>query len=63
MSEEQAILIERRNRVMIITLNRPDAMNAIKLSHTSVSFSNDCVSSRIDELNLILSNYFNFRIF
>ena len=29
MSEEQAILVERRNRVMIITLNRPDAMNAI----------------------------------
>ena len=29
MSEEQAILIERRNRVMIITLNRPEAMNAI----------------------------------
>jgi|TARA_B110000211_G_scaffold64930_1_gene74724 enoyl-CoA hydratase len=28
-SEEQAILIERRNRVMIITLNRPEAMNAI----------------------------------
>ena len=29
MSKEQAILVERRNRVMIITLNRPDAMNAI----------------------------------
>jgi len=29
MSEENAILVERRNRVMIITLNRPDAMNAI----------------------------------
>ena len=29
MSEEQAVLVERRNRVMIITLNRPDAMNAI----------------------------------
>ena len=29
MSEEQAIHIERRNRVMIITLNRPEAMNAI----------------------------------
>lgn len=32
---EDAILIERRDRVMIITLNRPDAMNAINgaLSH------------------------------
>ena len=29
MSEEQAVLVERRDRVMIITLNRPDAMNAI----------------------------------
>ena len=29
MSEEQAVLTERRGRVMIITLNRPDAMNAI----------------------------------
>ncbi len=29
MSEEQAVLVERRSRVMIITLNRPDAMNAI----------------------------------
>lgn len=28
-SEEHAILIERRNRVMIIILNRPEAMNAI----------------------------------
>jgi len=26
---EQAVLVERRNRVMIITLNRPEAMNAI----------------------------------
>ncbi len=35
MSEEEAILVERRGRVMIITLNRPDAMNAINgaLSH------------------------------
>jgi len=32
---EQAVLVERRDRVMIITLNRPDAMNAINgaLSH------------------------------
>lgn len=29
MSEEQAVLVERRDRVMIITLNRPDSMNAI----------------------------------
>ena len=29
MSEEQAVLVERRDRVMIITLNRPEAMNAI----------------------------------
>ena len=29
MAEEKAVLIERRGRVMIITLNRPDAMNAI----------------------------------
>ena len=29
MAEEEAVLIERRGRVMIITLNRPDAMNAI----------------------------------
>lgn len=35
MSEEQAVLVERRGRVMVITLNRPDAMNAIngELSH------------------------------
>ena len=35
MSEEQAVLTERRDRVMIITLNRPEAMNAINgaLSH------------------------------
>ena len=32
---EDAVLVERRDRVMIITLNRPDAMNAINgaLSH------------------------------
>ena len=29
MSEEQAIIVERRGRVMVITLNRPEAMNAI----------------------------------
>lgn len=35
MSEEQAVLVERRDRVMVITLNRPEAMNAINgaLSH------------------------------
>lgn len=35
MSEEQAVLVERRGRIMVITLNRPDAMNAINgaLSH------------------------------
>ena len=35
MSEEQAVLVERRGRVMVITLNRPEAMNAINgaLSH------------------------------
>ena len=35
MSEEQAVLVERRGRIMVITLNRPDAMNAIngELSH------------------------------
>ncbi|MFT7654545.1 MAG: enoyl-CoA hydratase [Limisphaerales bacterium] len=27
--EEQAVLVERRGRVMVITLNRPQAMNAI----------------------------------
>ncbi|MDH3307016.1 MAG: crotonase/enoyl-CoA hydratase family protein [Acidimicrobiia bacterium] len=34
-SNEQAVLVERRGRVMIITLNRPEAMNAINgaLSH------------------------------
>lgn len=34
-TEEQAVLVERRGRIMIITLNRPDAMNAINgaLSH------------------------------
>ena len=34
-STEDAVLVERRGRVMIITLNRPDAMNAINgaLSH------------------------------
>ena len=32
---EQAVLVERRGRVMVITLNRPEAMNAINgaLSH------------------------------
>ena len=32
---EDAVLVERRDRIMIITLNRPDAMNAINgaLSH------------------------------
>jgi enoyl-CoA hydratase len=32
---EQAVLVERRDRVMVITLNRPEAMNAINgaLSH------------------------------
>ena len=32
---EDAVLVERRGRVMVITLNRPDAMNAINgvLSH------------------------------
>lgn len=32
---EQAVLVERRDRIMIITLNRPEAMNAINgaLSH------------------------------
>jgi enoyl-CoA hydratase len=29
MSEEQAVVVERHGRVMVITLNRPDAMNAI----------------------------------
>ena len=35
MSEEAAILTERRGRVLVITLNRPEAMNAINgaLSH------------------------------
>ena len=35
MSEEAAVLTERRGRVMVITLNRPEAMNAINgaLSH------------------------------
>ncbi len=34
-NDEEAVLIERRGRVMIITLNRPEAMNAINgaLSH------------------------------
>ena len=33
--QEQAVLVERRGRVMVITLNRPEAMNAINgaLSH------------------------------
>jgi len=29
MSEDQAVLTEKRGRVLLITLNRPDAMNAI----------------------------------
>ena len=29
MSEEQAVIVERRGGVMVITLNRPEAMNAI----------------------------------
>lgn len=29
MSDEQAVLTERRDRVLLITLNRPEAMNAI----------------------------------
>ena len=34
-STEEAVLTERRGRVMVITLNRPEAMNAINgaLSH------------------------------
>ena len=28
-SEEQAVIVERRGGVMVITLNRPEAMNAI----------------------------------
>jgi len=34
-SAEDAVLVERRGRIMVITLNRPDAMNAINgaLSH------------------------------
>jgi enoyl-CoA hydratase len=34
-AQEQAVLVERRDRIMIITLNRPEAMNAINgaLSH------------------------------
>lgn len=34
-AEEEAVLVERRGRIMVITLNRPDAMNAINgaLSH------------------------------
>ncbi|MBT4159939.1 MAG: enoyl-CoA hydratase, partial [Gammaproteobacteria bacterium] len=34
-STEDAVLVERRDRIMIITLNRPEAMNAINgaLSH------------------------------
>jgi enoyl-CoA hydratase len=34
-AQEDAILVERRDRIMIITLNRPEAMNAINgaLSH------------------------------
>ena len=37
--EEQAVLVERRDRVMIMTLNRPEAMNAINgaLSHGLLS--------------------------
>ena len=33
--DEEAVLVERRDRVMVITLNRPEAMNAINgaLSH------------------------------
>ena len=35
MSEEKAVLVERRDRIMVITLNRPEAINAINgaLSH------------------------------
>ena len=35
MSDNNAVIVERRDRVMIITLNRPEAMNAINgdLSH------------------------------
>ena len=29
MSDEPAVLTERRGRVLLVTLNRPDAMNAI----------------------------------
>jgi enoyl-CoA hydratase len=39
MSDEQAVLTERRGRVMLITLNRPEAMNAINgaLAHGLVA--------------------------
>ncbi|MBO30698.1 MAG: enoyl-CoA hydratase, partial [Acidimicrobiaceae bacterium] len=35
MSENNAVLTEKRDRVLLITLNRPDAMNSINgdLSH------------------------------
>jgi enoyl-CoA hydratase len=38
-TEQEAVLVERRGRVMIITLNRPEAMNAINgaLSHGLVN--------------------------
>ncbi len=43
MSEEEAVLVERRDRVMVITLNRPDAMNAINgaLSHGLMNAINE----------------------
>jgi enoyl-CoA hydratase len=39
MSDEQAVITERRGRVMLITLNRPEAMNAINgaLAHGLVA--------------------------
>ena len=63
MSENNAVIVERRDRVMIITLNRPDAMNAINgdLSHglwNAVHELNDdpasrrCVDGRREGLQL-----------
>jgi enoyl-CoA hydratase len=45
MSDEQAVLTERRNRVLLITINRPDQRNAVNAAVA------EGISSSLDELD------------
>ena len=39
MTDEAAVLTERRGRVLLITLNRPDAMNSVNNAYSSVGLN------------------------